>query len=282
MHAMHDVIDMREFGGLRKVLPVTHVAFLAGALALAGIPVFSGFWSKDAVLESALEAGHSARFGTVYLVLFGVALVTALMTAFYTFRAYFRTFWGELRMPEGAHPHEPWVMALPLIILAIGALAVGIVAEPFTHWFSGFLTKAPVVAAASTGKSAEHDWNWPLMAASAAVGLIGFAIAWYVYVRKPGTADRLAQAAPTLYDLSLNKLYVDDLYNVLFVQPANLLAGICRLVESIVDDLVRLVAVAPRYFAELIRPIQNGLVQFYALAMVLGVALFVVLVMFGK
>jgi len=282
MHAMHDVIDMREFGGLRKVLPVTHVAFLAGALALAGIPVFSGFWSKDAVLESALEAGHSARFGTVYLVLFGVALVTALMTAFYTFRAYFRTFWGELRMPEGAHPHEPWVMALPLIILAIGALVVGIVAEPFTHWFSGFLAKAPVVATASSGKSAELDWNWPLMAASAAVGLIGFAIAWYVYVRKPGTADRLAQAAPTLYDLSLNKLYVDDLYNVLFVQPANLLAGICRLVESVVDDLIRLVAVAPRYFAELIRPIQNGLVQFYALAMILGVALLVVLVMFGK
>ncbi len=112
MHAMDDVIDMREFGGLRKVLPITHIDIPVRARwRWPGVPVFSGFWSKDMVLESALEAGHSARYGTVYLVLFGVALLTALLTAFYTFRAYFRTFWGELRMPAGAHPHEPWVMS---------------------------------------------------------------------------------------------------------------------------------------------------------------------------
>ena len=141
MHGMHDVIDMREFGGLKRVLPVTRWTFLCGALALAGVPVFAGFWSKDMVLESALAAGHADRFGWVYTILFGVALATALLTAFYTFRAYYRTFEGELRMPDGAHPHEPLVMTVPLIVLALGAVAVGIVAEPFTHWFSGFLTE---------------------------------------------------------------------------------------------------------------------------------------------
>jgi len=275
MHAMHDVIDMREFGGLRKVLPITHWAFLAGALALAGIPLFSGFWSKDMILESTLEAGHGGRFGTVYIILFVVALITALMTAFYTFRAYFRTFWGELRMPEGAHPHEPAVMTVPLIVLGIGAVTVGIVAEPFTHWFSGFITQSPVIVTASGGHTADEHLNWPLILGSSAVAIVGFAIAWYVYLKKPGTAEKFAQKAPTLYYLSLNKLYVDEIYNLLFVQPATLVAGICGLVEAVVDDLVRLVATIPRFLGVLIRPIQNGLVQFYALAMVLGVAGFV-------
>jgi NADH-quinone oxidoreductase subunit L len=177
MHAMHDVIDMRQFGGLRKVLPVTHATFLCGALALAGFVGFSGFWSKDMILEAVLEAGHSLRFGTTYLILFGVALTTALLTAFYTFRAYFRTFWGELRMPEGAHPHEPGVMSLPLIVLAVGAVLVGIIVEPFTHWFSGFLTKASIFA--GTGDSVEHDLNWPLILGSAAIAFVGIGLAYY-------------------------------------------------------------------------------------------------------
>src|SRR5262249_26351273 len=148
-----------------RVLPVTRWTFLCGALALAGVPIFSGFWSKDMVLESALEAGHDPRFGGVYIVLFGIGLATALMTAFYTFRAYYRTFEGELRMPEGAHPHEPPVMTVPLIVLAIGAVAVGIIAEPFTHWFGGVLTNAPGVRPAprgpggSSGRRAAGRWT---------------------------------------------------------------------------------------------------------------------------
>src|SRR5262249_8144303 len=92
LHAKHDVIRVREFGGLKRVLPVTRWTCLCGALALAGVPIFSGFWSKDMVLESALDAGRDPRFGGVYMVLFGIGLATALMTAFYTFRAYYRTF----------------------------------------------------------------------------------------------------------------------------------------------------------------------------------------------
>ncbi|HVK10458.1 MAG TPA: NADH-quinone oxidoreductase subunit L [Gemmataceae bacterium] len=284
MHAMHDHIDMRDFSGLRKVLPVTHLTFLCGAVALAGVPIFSGFWSKDMVLEAALRAGESPRFGPVYMVLFGVALVTALMTAFYTFRAYFRTFWGELRMPEGAHPHETWTMNVPLIVLAVGAVAVGVVAEPFTHWFSHYLGAAPILKASDGGRVAEHHLNWPLMGGSAAVALAGVGLAYYLYVVKPAAPAKLASGMGSPYYLSLNRLYMDEIYNVLFVQPLTLLAGLCKLIEAVVFDLVRLVASVPRYLGDVVlRPLQNGLVQFYALAMVMGVAAFVgYLVLFAK
>jgi NADH:ubiquinone oxidoreductase subunit 5 (subunit L)/multisubunit Na+/H+ antiporter MnhA subunit len=264
------------------VLPVTRWTFLCGALALAGVPVFSGFWSKDMVLESALSAGNAQRFGAVYTILFGVGLATALMTAFYTFRAYFRTFEGELRMPEGAHPHEPAVMTVPLVVLAMGAVAVGIMAEPFTHWFSSFLDKSPSVARANVGSMDEH-LNWGMMLASTAVALAGVQGAYYMYRVRPSNADHAAAAAGSLYFLSLNKLYVDEIYNLLIVQPFNLLAGICRLLEAVVYDVVRLIASIPEYMARVVRPLQNGLVQFYALAMAMGVAVFVGwLVLFAK
>jgi NADH-quinone oxidoreductase subunit L len=283
MHAMHDVIDMREFGGLKRVLPITRWTFLCGALALAGVPIFSGFWSKDMVLESALEAGRDPRFGGIYMILFGIGLATALMTAFYTFRAYYRTFEGELRMPEGAHPHEPAVLTVPLIVLAIGAVAVGIIAEPFTHWFGGFLTKAPGIVRATGGRAVDEHLNWGMMLASTVVALAGVGLAYYVYRARPALAEKAARSAGGLYYLSLNKVYVDEVYNLLFVQPMNLLAGICRLIEAVVYDLVRLIASIPRLLADLVRPLQNGLVQFYALSMAMGVAAFVgYLVLFAK
>src|SRR5262245_49377896 len=108
MHAMGNVIDMRRFSGLRKVLPYTHWTFLCGALALAGVPPLSGFWSKDEILASALEASHASHeYRTVYLLLFIAGVVTAALTAFYTFRAYFMTFWGELKLPPEAGSHGP-------------------------------------------------------------------------------------------------------------------------------------------------------------------------------
>src|SRR2546423_4120278 len=109
MHGMGNVIDMRRFGGLRRVLPITHWTFLCGCLALAGFPFLSGFWSKDEILGAAWGAGHhSERFADVYLVIWASAMVTAALTAFYTFRAYYLTFHGEERIPHeaGHHAHE--------------------------------------------------------------------------------------------------------------------------------------------------------------------------------
>jgi NADH-quinone oxidoreductase subunit L len=120
------------------------------------------------------------------------------------------------------------------------------------------------------------------MLASTAAALVGLWIAWYVYVRKPATAERAAASAPGLYYLSRNKLYVDEVYNLLFVQPLTLLAAIGRLLEGVVDDLARLIAMVPYYLGSGLRWVQNGLVQFYALVTVLGVALLIGWLVFAR
>ena len=136
MHAMGDTCDMRQFSGLKKALPITHWTFLCGCLALAGFPLLSGFWSKDEILLVASEAWHANHgvHAAIYALLFFSALLTAGLTAFYTFRAYFKTFWGEEKFPEEIHhPHEaPPIMAWPLKILAVGALGVGLILGPTT------------------------------------------------------------------------------------------------------------------------------------------------------
>jgi proton-translocating NADH-quinone oxidoreductase chain L len=162
MHAMGGVIDVRKFGGLRKIMPTTHFAFLCGAAALAGFPLLSGFWSKDLILESLTEASESktSPYTAGYFALFLVACATAFLTAFYTFRAYFLTFWGPEKIPEeaGHHAHEsPGSMTLPLVVLAIGAVLVGIVLEPFTHWFSDFLRATPSIDSAPRSAPPELD-----------------------------------------------------------------------------------------------------------------------------
>src|SRR5262249_41057251 len=107
MHAMGGVIDMRRFGGLRRVMPITNWTFLCGALALAGFPLLSGFWSKDEILDAAWEAGRTpGAYWMIYLILWLTGLVTAGLTAFYTFRAYFMTFWGEVKVPPEAAEHH--------------------------------------------------------------------------------------------------------------------------------------------------------------------------------
>ena len=282
MHAMGNVIDMRRFGGLRFALKTTHWTFLCGAAALAGLPLLSGFWSKDEILGAALEAsGEGHPYPTVYLVLFIGGMLTAGLTAFYTFRAYFLTFWGELRVPHeaGEHVHEsPRVMLIPLMILAVGALLAGYVnAEPLTHWFGSFLEKATFGLSAGQAEQAGLG-KLMLMIFSTAIVLAGAGSALWIYVLRPGTAARLAGSLQALHQLSLNKFYIDELYYFFLVQPIVGLALFCRgfdfhvLDQSIVDQLAQV----PRLFGIAFRPIQNGLAQFYALAMALGVAVFVV------
>src|SRR5262249_6313926 len=154
-------IDVRRFGGLRRLLPTTHWTFLVGCLALAGFPLFAGFWSKDEILgalRGATEEGHPYR--TAYLILLIVAIVTAGLTAFYTFRAYFLTFCGEERIPEeaGHHAHEsPPVMTVPLMILAAFAALVGLVVGP-THLFSGFVEHTPWFPTIPAAEEPGMDW----------------------------------------------------------------------------------------------------------------------------
>jgi NADH-quinone oxidoreductase subunit L len=272
MHAMGNVIDMRRFGGLRHLLKTTHWTFLCGAAALAGFPLLSGFWSKDDILDTALMASGDGDYGALYLVLFLSALATAGLTAFYTFRAYYLTFWGEERIPHeaGHHAHEsPPVMTIPLMILAFGAVGVGIVIEPFTHWFSDLLTLTSFL-----GPLHDHGMNLALMAVSGVIALAGIGLAWWMYVRAPAAPGQLARRFQELYQLSLNRFHVDELYDFFLVQPLAGLAKFCGVIDYfVVDGLVDLVGHVPRLTAVLFRDLQNGLVQVYGLAMVLGLVM---------
>lgn len=276
MHAMGDTCDMREFSGLRKALPTTHWTFLCGALALAGFPLLSGFWSKDDILVVASEAWHHGPRPLIYGTLYFSALTTAGLTAFYTFRAYFKTFWGEEKFPHeaGHHPHEaPPIMAWPLQILAVGAVAVGALLGP-THLFANLLDNRwidPQFPHLSTLEP--HVLHLSMMVVSSVIALAGIGLAYVLYVQKPELPEILAGRLSALYELSRNKFYLDELYELIIVKPMTVFAHVCRIVDAyLLDGLVDLVGQLPAFLGYWIRPVQNGLVQFYALLMALGLA----------
>jgi NADH-quinone oxidoreductase subunit L len=268
MHAMGDVIDMRRFGGLRRALPITHWTFLFGAAALAGVPPLSGFWSKDDILAVLAGASEHERYGTYFLSIYWIAVVTALLTAFYTFRAYFLTFWGPERFPEeaGHHPHEaPPVMAWPLRVLALCALAVGAAVGP-THLFAGYLHHTPGLPAAH-----EHEFHVGLMVFSGLVAMAGIVLAWLMYVRFLEMPGRMAAALGPLYRASLNKFYFDELYSAVLVMPLRGLAWFSSWLDRwIIDPLVDVVGMIPRLVSSVPRVFHNGLVPSYALVMWIG------------
>jgi len=305
MHSMGNVIDMRKFSGLRKVLPVTHWTFLCGSLALAGFPFLSGYWSKDEILGVAQEAGNESR---VYSLLFYSGLLTAGLTAFYTFRAYFKTFWGMEKIPQEAyqshdhdgHAHEsehgagaashqsgsknlesPPIMLWPLRILAVGAVGVGFLVGPTglignfleDHWMrNAFDTFLP--------RGHEHHHNLLLMVLSALIALGGIALAYFLYVQRPLVPLGLAYKMRSLYELSRNKFYLDEIYYAFIVKPMEGFAWFCRIIDQyVIDGLVDLIAQVPAFVGYLFRPIQNGLVQFYALLMALGLGGFLLSVL---
>ncbi len=288
MHAMGGVIDMRRFGGLRHVMPRTHLTFLCGAAALAGLPLLSGFWSKDMILEALTEASehpgpHSGTFYTLLL----VGLATAAMTAFYTFRAYFLTFWGARRIPEeaGHHAHEsPAAMTVPLVVLAFGALFIGAAVEPLSgHALSHFLGRTPSLELASAAPGvhaaeAAHGFDWALAGISSALAIGGVLLAWWLY--GGGGPEAVPDALAPVWVASRNKLYVDEIYHGAFVKPAETLAFISRQFDGFLDALARLISYVPRAVGLGLRPIQNGLVQFYALSMALGLAVLLSFVVF--
>jgi len=286
MHAMGGVIDVRQFGGLRKIMPKTHITFLCGAAALAGIPPLSGFFSKDLIVETLNAASESkSSYSAMYCILQVVAFLTAFMTAFYTFRAYFLTFWGAEKVPEeaGHHAHEsPGIMTLPLMVLAVGALGVGIVMEPFTHWFSEFLESAPSLKAAlkivPDALTVSHHFNWTVGLISMVLALGGAGLAYAVYGR--GQPQNVPIVVEKVFALSQSKLLVEEAYESAIVKPATVLAFLAKVFDGFLDGLARLIAAIPRFLGQLLRPIQNGLVQFYAISMALGLAVFLMFVVF--
>jgi NADH-quinone oxidoreductase subunit L len=276
MHAMGDVTDIRRFGGLRHRLPITCTTFAVGAASLAGFPPLSGFWSKDEILAAAAEAAHGGPYGVVYTGLLGLGFVTALLTAFYTFRAFFKTFWGDEVLPPeaGDHAHEsPPVMYYPLLLLAIGSIGIGGLLGP-TGWIGDFLGRTPGLGgpAARLGEP-----NYVLMGLASAVAIVGIGLAWSMYGGASTMPDRLAARFRRAYELSYNEFRLDEIFAAAVVRPTLALAVISRLADHwIVDGLVNAVAAIPALLGRYaFRPLQNGLVQFYALAMLLFLDAFV-------
>ncbi len=260
--ALHHEQDIRHMGGLKDKLPITYWTFVVGSLALAGFPLTAGFFSKDDLLVAAWSSGDLGRI----LAIFG--LMTALLTAFYSFRLVFMTFWGPSRVdPHHAdHIHEPsQTMTTPLLILAVLSVLTGYLGIP------AFLE--PVF---STGHEtvAPHGLDGlMIMAAATVMGLLGIAAAYYMYVLNPDLPERLAQLWGGLYRGSLNKWYVDEAYDRLFVRPTFIAASELwkRIDVNVIDGAVNGIARGIAWGGWLLRLVQSGQTQHYALAMAVGI-----------
>ncbi len=287
MHGMGGVIDMRRFGGLRRVMPITFWTFLIGCLSLAGVVPFAGFWSKDGILATLYERGQDAGSASVfgiagltaakfYFSLFAIGLATAGLTAMYTFRAFFMTFFGPQRIPPeaGHHAHEsPPSMTIPLVILAVCATVVGI---GLMNSFSDFIRLTPSLAwqqlPTTPGTEEAHEEIHNFVAVSSSVvAVVGIGIAAFLYLGDRRQVQWLAKAMRPAYVLSQGKFFFDPIYTVLIVWPLQVLAIVSNFVDRwLVDGLVNSIGAIPPLVGSWLRSLQNGIVQFYALAMVLG------------
>jgi NADH-quinone oxidoreductase subunit L len=266
IHGLGGEQDLRKMGGLAPRMMTTTVTFLIGAFGLAGVPPLAGFFSKDEILASTFHEGHYA--------LWAILVVAAFLTAFYTFRVVFLAFFGGPRMSKEVahHIHEsPAVMTVPLIVLAIltvvAGLAVGI---PSSHGtaFARFLS--PVLPL----DQAEHSAGlaFSLLVLSALVAIAGVALAWMVYGRSPVRAASIGVARNPIHKLLIEKYYIDEIYDFLFVQPIyHLSLWLARVFDpGVIDGLVNGVATVVASWARGLRRVQTGFVMNYALGILLG------------
>jgi NADH-quinone oxidoreductase subunit L len=272
MHALAGELDIFKMGGLRQKMPWTFGTLLVGVLALSGIPLFSGFFSKDEILFSAFEHGD--------LVLWLLGIITAGLTALYAFRLLFVAFYGKSRLDKkaAAHIHEsPAVMAVPLVLLAIlaaiggyiglpGVVRVGNAVDAFLQpVFAGTQLAAPTTGSPTL--------EWILMGVSTLAAAVGLLAAYWIYIRNWGLAERMTNGARWLYDLLYNAYYVDKGYMEVIVKPMRTVADILvdsvekRGIDGAVEGLAQLVGLAGGG----LRRLQTGVVRNYALAMFVGV-----------
>ncbi len=313
IHAMSGEQDMRGMGGLKDKIPITFWTMFIGSVAIAGIPGLAGFFSKDEILWQVFSSPLGSK--SVYV----VGIVTATMTAFYMWRLMFMTFYGASRADARtqAHVHEsPRTMTVPLMALAAGSVLAGWIGVPklwsvfpegfraFEHWLAPMFEASVARAAAGhpLGPAAHHDTSieWLLMGLSVAVAVAGILVARYLYLIRPGLPDAIRRASGPLYDTLLNKWYVDELYDFLFVNGlakgggtamakfdsvvvdggvdgAGWLTRFTSRVSIwwdtwIIDGGIRLASFLVKCSSYPARVLQTGYVQSYALVFVAGVA----------
>jgi NADH-quinone oxidoreductase subunit L len=262
MHAMNDDVDMRHYGALRKVLPVTFITFAMGYLAIIGIPPFSGFWSKDLIIETALAENWVVGLA---------ALLGAGITAFYMTRLMLMTFFTDKRWEQGVHPHEsPRVMTGPLIVLAALSLLGGLLI--LGDWITDFL--APVVGHAAHEEPPISALMVSLLAL--AVVAVGVAIAWFLVGRRPVPREA-PQDVSFVTRAARADLYGDAINEGLVIAPGRSLAtGLTTMDRVLVDGAVEGGALGVAGIGQQLRKVQNGFVRSYALSLVGGVLLVVV------
>lgn len=343
MHAMGGVIDMRRFGGLRHVMPITAGTFLVGAFALAGVPPFAGFFSKDEILATLHAKAHPEAHGSdhaeagsagerprdlaggvglvasvpvrpfrpgsmitrvslsdahdvsheahdvthervgldaldhpsTWRLLFWMSLLTAGLTAFYTFRAVFMTFTGPVRVPKeaGHHAHEsPPAMTTPLLVLAVLSALAGLVLF-VTNALSSFLAATPSLTAPAVARTAvPHVFHWDIAIQGTLAAAIGIAVAAIGHLGRRSDSPQLERYLGPLGTLFANKFYFDQIYAALIVKPLEALAMVTAFFDrTIVDGTVDAIGQVPLAWGSAIRRMQSGLVQRYALAGVVGV-----------
>jgi NADH-quinone oxidoreductase subunit L len=305
IHALHGEQDIRRMGGLKPYLPVTFWTFLVGSLAIAGVPLLSGFFSKDEILFETFAGGHT--------VLWAVAALTSLLTATYMFRLVFLTFFGPGQAAQGSpalshdgaaapphrpastpsHPHAPGIhdappaMAFALIVLAVGSVAAGYVGVPhalgganrLAAWLEpAFEAPVPAEAGAAAGEAgggAAHDsLELTLMAVSSLIAVLGISMAWQIWLRRRDIADAAAVRFAPLHRVLLNKYYVDEIYDAAVVRPirAGSDEGLWRRVDvGVVDGAVNGAGTAVAGGAALLRRLQTGSVRAYAGSFLAGV-----------
>jgi len=295
IHAMHHALhhahlhddpqDMRNMGGLRKFMPVTWATYAISCLAIAGMPFFAGFFSKDEILWWAQASSRGS------MIVYVVGSIAACMTAFYMFRSLHMTFHGPQKTNAKAkdHVHEsPWVITLPLVVLALLATVGGFVGVP--HVLGGLFGHMPNYLEHFLAPVFEHTQHAYEIAAhgtpakeitgmvmSVVIGLVGIGLATWMYMKNPSVPAKFVAAFPKFHRAVFNKWYIDELYDFLFVNPCKRLGHILwkGFDVSVVDGVVNGVAKLMRLFSAALRNVQTGLVQNYAMGMVIGVVVIV-------
>ena len=257
IHAVHSN-NITEMGNLRKYLPITHITFLIACLAIAGIPPFSGFFSKDEILVAAMN--HHPFY-------FWIEWAVAGLTAFYMFRLYFGIFWANDKKYEHAH-ESPFSMTLPLILLAIATIFVGFI--PFNELVT------------SDGGLLYKHMHWDIALASIAIGLVGIIIAFIFYKKENDWSNKLEKSFGRFYTYALNKFYFDELYifvtkKIIFKRIATPMAWLDR---NVINASVDGIATATNYCSDKIKGMQSGQVQDYLTAMLVSIIVLVFIVIY--
>jgi len=311
MHAMAGQLDLRKMSGLKAKMPITCWLMFVGCVALAGVPPLAGFFSKDTILAAAMTKGLEEH-SNLYIFLAVLGLITAFITAYYTFRLWFRVFCGPVEYEMGdehhgdedehhddshgehghAHePHEmPWLMNGPLLVLAFGAIFAGML---WGGWVDGSVehssgsTKELISHAAEHGEEHGHaklfgmDVHTAMIIISSIIAVGGILLAYKYHLTDREAADKLKQKYLPIATLLENKYYVDEINDRVFVRSLRLLGYIFFVIDRmVIDGIVAVVGFVPRLLGLAIQPSQRGVLQGYGLGMVVGVAVLLLLVVF--